>query len=112
MSIYIHGMELPSGCEGCFFLLDCGICSMLMAANCTQKTVGDYRWEENERHPDCPLIEVQPHGRLGDLDALERTYDQFRDCGAISPQSYTWVHIGISNADTIIPADPEGGDTK
>ena len=22
------------------------------------------------RHPDCPLVEMPPHGRLGDLDAL------------------------------------------
>lgn len=68
--IYIPGMEMPSGCEGCFFLLDCGICSMLMAADCKHKAVGNYRWDENERHPECPLILVPDHGDLIDRKVL------------------------------------------
>ena len=71
MSVYIPGMKMPSGCEGCYFLLDCGICCMLMAANCKHKAVGEYRWEKNERHPDCPLVPVPDHGRLVDADALD-----------------------------------------
>ena len=110
MSIYIPGMEMPSGCEGCFFLLDCGICSMLMAANCTHKSVGDYRWEENERHPDCPLIEVPEHGDL--IDAMKEMrlmqsydYDTYDD--------YMRAFDMLDNAETIIPADPEkDGDAK
>ena len=77
--IYIKGMEMPSGCEHCYFLLDCGICCMLMAADCKHKAVGEYRWDENERHPDCPLIPVPDHGRLIDADALEDMIEKYKN---------------------------------
>ena len=93
--VYIN-MEMPSGCGGCYFLLDCGICCMLMAADCKHKAVGEYRWEENERHPDCPLIHVPDHGRLIDAFDTVRTL--------CNKGLYMHAEI-VSDMPTIIPAE-------
>lgn len=49
MSILIKGMEMPKNCWECPF------------ERCVLRTLVD-------RHPDCPLVEVPPHGRLIDAD--------------------------------------------
>lgn len=57
MSILIRGMEMPNVCAYCF--IDSSECNLHSSVNI---------WRE--RHPSCQLIELPPHGRLGDLDAL------------------------------------------
>ena len=73
MSVLIRGMELPHDCE------ECKLCVII--------PVGDYetlrkcvvlnkRAEYVIRRKDCPLIEVPPHGRLIDADALNNMINQ------------------------------------
>ena len=72
------------------------------------------------RPPDCPLLEIPPHGRLIDADvltdAMERTdwYHQAENGemahGANSSEHQAWyreqdVYTTISNAPTIIPSE-------
>ena len=52
------------------------------------------------RHHLCPLIELPPHGRLIDADALVREW----------PHGFVKTSDVIANAQTIIPA--EGGDAN
>lgn len=62
MSILIKGMEMPSGCLSCDFcnpFTDEPYCRRLM-----RKTPKVTRLE------DCPLVPVQPHGKLIDADSL------------------------------------------
>ena len=61
--IYIPGMEMPKSCGKC---LDVG---WHYVFECVLDDV-----ECGERRTDCPLIPVQPHGRLIDADAL---YEKF-----------------------------------
>ena len=66
MSILIKGMEMPPFCDT--------DCPGIYFRACPIKELGEalmYRYEE-KRHPDCPLIEIPPHGRLIDADAFER----------------------------------------
>jgi len=56
MSILIKGMEMPKSCEDCMLESYCGLWVLLK--------------DRPARHPDCPLIELPPHGRLGELDKL------------------------------------------
>ena len=61
MGIYIKGMEMPT---------TCGKCKIKNAIKCN-------RWELVrsvllDRHRDCPLVPVPPHGRLIDVDAPMR----------------------------------------
>ena len=53
---------------------------------------------EDKRHPNCPLIELPPHGRLIDADALKD--DGFCDCYGCP---YERCHI--TDAPTIIEAE-------
>lgn len=70
-SVLIRGMEMPKNCQGCpcfqYNMFDDdidGYCKRLKA-----KII-----DSNERHSNCPLIEISPHGRLGDLDELEKQF--------------------------------------
>ena len=67
MSILIKGMEMPTTCCNCKFrepfigFVHCHLAEMDM----------EYEESDNCRHPDCPLIELPPHGRLIDADAIQ-----------------------------------------
>ena len=58
MSILIKGMEMPTNCFDC---------KMRMAIGC----IGVLQYQ-NTRMPNCPLIELPPHGDLIDRDALKK----------------------------------------
>ena len=64
---------------------------------------------EKNRHPDCPLIEVPPHGRLIDADDLRKKYfcgEYIRHDLITVPAENILYHIDI--ATTVIPADKDG----
>lgn len=79
MSILIKGMEMPKSCHDCRF---CGWSNFWQAYDCHmtknhalllfngEKTNIDSK-TRNGRADNCPLVPVPPHGRLGDLDALD-----------------------------------------
>ena len=105
MSVLIRGVKLPKSCFGChLFKLDdrdlwcianhyAGCCRVL------SKYIDENKFV-NERHPDCPLIEVKtPHGRLIDADKLanETFY------GATSAPYITYRKF--VNASTVIEAE-------
>lgn len=56
MSVLIKNMKMPENCFICRY-----VCTMHYSK----------KWR-HKRHPDCPLAEVPPHGRLIDADALYR----------------------------------------
>ena len=59
MSVLIKGMDMPK---------DCNSCCATYLANCNLRE----QVNKEERHPNCPLIEVlTPHGRLIDADSLK-----------------------------------------
>lgn len=66
MGVYIPSLKMPQTCEDC--VLE-SYCSLWVEA---RRMSGP--WEKGVeatiRHPDCPLVEVKPHGRLIDADAL------------------------------------------
>lgn len=61
MSVLIKGMAMPIHCSVCKFF-DHGDCELL--------PYGDYIDDKHKRRDNCPLIELPPHGRLIDADAL------------------------------------------
>ena len=88
MSVLIKGMEMPKSCESC---------------PCYYETEGAWRNEcevlqrehyiTDERPDWCPLVEIPPHGRLIDADALEAQCDD--------PYWCVWL-TDIKDAPTII----------
>ena len=124
MSVLIKGMEMPKGCFGChlFKLDDQDLwCIANHYAGCCRalsKYIDENKFV-NERHPDCPLIEVPtPHGRLGDLDELEKQFkraigtylpkDPTRHMDVVSGsecRGWTQALMAVLEAKTVIKAE-------
>ena len=107
MSVLIKGMEMPQRCKECDLYID---------GACYAKGYRDYRSIMDMSKPaDCPLIEVPPHGRLIDADALINELASEHVGGLEAIKTYTgadtWtsgLHTAwrtIDDADTIIEAE-------
>lgn len=97
MSILIPGMKMPTRCVDCLLEIQ-GYCFPL------KDFIAGYRTRE-DRPENCPIIELPPHGRLGDLDALFRTMN---DVAWYSNADRDEVALEIVlNAKTIIEAEGE-----
>lgn len=94
MSVLIKGAEMPTNCMGCPYEI---------YANCIIYQALSARDYSDCRHPDCPLVEIPPHGRLIDADRLSiqrENYDTYND--------YSEAFDMIDNAPTVIAS--EGND--
>ena len=102
MAVLIKGMEMPKSCAGCYMFLH-GI------------DMEGHLWQEcalKERDLDdpfgigkpdwCPLVEVPPHGRLIDADALKDNWTH-KDLDLFS-QGWGWLR-DLNQAPTVIPAE-------
>ena len=125
MGIYIEGMKMPKTCCGCKMMIynpelvwdDNGI-ETVGAWVCllTAELIDNTKREEH-----CPLIELPPHGRLIDADALMDGWMNLREATKYGNEtkeqvshSYSTMMMyeiadEIEDAPIIIPADPEGG---
>ena len=93
MSILIKGMEMPTRCE------KCRCCKPYENGIYCTLTVTPILGNGNARLDNCPLIELQPHGRLIDADALcEYCYNQIDR--SVTPND-------IMRMPTVIPADKD-----
>lgn len=98
MSVYIHGMEMPTGCLHCFLFSGQG-------CKATNKLFPD--WLNVATRPTgCPLIFVPDHGRLIDADALISDIRKHSQSYFADDFAHEWVDV----APTIIPAEEESGD--
>lgn len=105
--IYIKGMEMPQTCNECRFAID----------NYCYAVVRYKHLSGGGRANWCPLVEIPPHGRLGDLDELHKeavrrsekagTYDSWYNCTDRVISAFD-----IANYPTIIPAEPPKGETE
>ena len=113
MGIYIPNMEMPKNCFECPWRCKVDPDNLLcrISGEHFEETFGG---TIKSRHKSCPLVPVPPHGRLGDLDALhkeiDRLCDQY-DAGIIEALTcLNGILMAISNAPTIILADPATGE--
>ena len=101
MSIYIPGMKMPKNCIDCAFGWN-GWCHRINSRAFV---------EVDMRRHDCPLIEIPPHGRLIDADALDKTIEFIGEAEAQIYGSQNWrfamkCRQALENAPTIIEAEP------
>ena len=113
MSILIKGMEMPESCDMCAFssyiaegddheefwycILD-NWNQSITPIPLTKETVS------NGRSMDCPLVEIPPHGRLIDADALDDILMNLAD-NEYTPKVFaSWLSYE-ENAPTIIEAE-------
>lgn len=100
MKIYIKDMRMPKSCADCELFYDY-YCCMITGTNASM-----IDWETNQKKlPNCPLVEIPPHGRLIDADKLCEFYSHPDNSGG----DYTAYHFieHINNCPTIIEADKE-----
>lgn len=104
MSILIKGMEMPTTCG------NCPVHKLWAEDDEAQCMIKRELWTKySERNPDCPLVEVPPHGRLIDADALiERMFDQLVAKTMMFGGQYVYTKEEINNAPTVIPSDKDG----
>lgn len=71
MGVYIKGMEMP---ESCFYcpMREWHIVHGEKITSC--RTAVMLIKDEDDKPDWCPIIEIPPHGRLGDLDKLEQMF--------------------------------------
>ena len=95
MSVLIKGMEMPTNCLDCPFMVSSdGDNCILQSA---EANANFENWEQMKTG--CPIIPVPPHGRLIDADALKENW-----CVTELGNKVVEV-IEIDAAPTIIPAD-------
>lgn len=95
MSVLIKGMEMPSVCFECHLSYDCMSC---IATGTKFWNRDDAFDPDTARLPDCPLVELPPHGDLIDREAL-----------AFEDDIYGWRDKKIVKAaPVVIPAEREG----
>ena len=113
MSVIVKNMEMPKNCAECKMW---SICECLndfedFESICYAVEDGDLIRDKN-----CPLIELPPHGRLGDLDALyeeisngNKAYNGIEGYGGKYPNIANVDDCldAIKYADTVIEAEGE-----
>lgn len=113
MGVYIPGMEMPESCRACHLKMNCDDCE---GRKCVcvplHQNIG-YLDEllTDKRRDDCPLVSVQNHGRLIDVDyADEYAYDELELANTYLTgwEAARAMQKIYHNAPTIIPADKEG----
>ena len=112
MSVLVKNMTMPQ---------DCPMCPMAhwnafnMISGCEvvpgkKYAIRDPEYANSDHRPAwCPLVDVPPHGRLGDLDEIckevNRICDEY-DAGIVSEMSCLNRLLGaFQNAPTIITAE-------
>ena len=102
MSVLVKGMEMPTSCDDC---------RMSNGIYCYAALDNEYISTNTPkvRPSNCPLIEIQPHGRLVDADALiSRIYDAAKQQPEIADlyedEADTMI-AWLKTTPTIIPAE-------
>lgn len=97
-------LDMPKNCVDCFAVESsasegnfCGL---------TQQYI-EYGTVWNKRQDNCPLVEVPPHGRLIDADALGKYLMKRWNVNDDHDFCNKEVWNGIKEAKTVIPTDKE-----
>ena len=112
MSILIKGMEMPKHCFNCSTKVDPDNRRCNIDGHVFEETLGKLTCRRDDA---CPLIEIPPHGRLIDADALTKMCREMESIewnNKAAPYSWAYAYESfegdIDNASTIIEA--EGGE--
>ena len=106
MSVLIKGMEMPTNCLECVFYRR----TDPLYDYCCISTASPKGYVPN----DCPLVEIPPHGRLIDVDALRLLYDfnGYKPTGDMTEEEFDRlmcrlpvIRAIIDEAPTIIEAE-------
>ena len=91
MGVYIN-KEMPKSCSRCFRMASCRLWKNIMHP-------------EFNRHRDCTLVSVPPHGDLIDRDKLMQEMRLFIKENMLSRDDARELLAMVDDAPTIIPAE-------
>lgn len=72
MSVLIKGAKKPENCSECFYLNEC---KSFDERNSTEQAIRLFAIKG--RDPNCPLVEIPPHGRLIDADETKQVFGDY-----------------------------------
>ena len=104
MGVYISGMEMPTHCMDCPFMVSRDNDNCILQSD--EANEGFENWEQMK--DDCPLIEIPPHGRLIDADAKVQTQlydDEHEEWTDIEMTVDEYLGYCFNEVPTIIQAD-------
>ena len=117
MSVLVKGMEMPTNCRDCPLKMNCDDCEGWECVCVPSHHQIGYLDEllSDKRRDDCPLVELPPHGRLIDADALRQTmyHEAFETDSPMQKwDSGCWIRYKMfenaeETAPTIIPTDKD-----
>ena len=114
MGVYIKGMELPVTCWHCPLMGYCPDVEWTDSGRCVHGAyicaITHERSDNTKREEHCPLVHVQPHGRLIDARALHTAGYEVFEKYADKPdarEALKEIEKLIIGAPTIIPAEVE-----
>lgn len=100
MGVYIKGMEIPK---------DKRITLTLFPDGRVYENRGERLWGNGKDCIPWKAVNVTPHGRLGDLDALEeKAIERARRGVCVNVLEKVITAYDIETAPTVIPAEKEG----
>ena len=111
MSVLIKGMKMPTSCSECALNYDCFKCIVTGTPFFDHEQNFD---DETTCLDNCPLVEIPPHGRLIDADALRLLYDfsGYKPTGDMTEEEFDRlmyrlpvIRAIIDEAPTIIEAE-------
>ena len=110
MGIYIKGMEMPTRCGRCDMCITEADGNIDAHKECC--ITGAIIDNLGEKMEDCPLVEIPPHGRLIDADALEAYVRRLCTMAfgeGNGPYYFAYKSLAklVSKAPTIIEAEEE-----
>lgn len=107
MMVIVKNMTMPKNCAECriWSICDCLNDFEDYESICYAVEDGDLVRDKN-----CPLIELPPHGRLGDLDALQKQVEntiQDAHMSLLWKQGMMYAHGLVEASKTVIEAEGE-----
>ena len=111
MSILVKGMEMPKNCLACDWCAHTIPADNYICYRLNRAVIGVAEEDVNETvNACCPIIPVQLHGRLGDLDELYASLENWliQNRHSMTEATRVWIRgvlEGIAAAPTIIPAE-------
>ena len=73
--VLVKGMEMPKNCKDCrFWMLFLG--RYLCFAQNIEVSNYTFEFMSQNRLPNCPLVEVKPHGKLKDFNDILTVFDK------------------------------------
>lgn len=107
MGLYIPNAKIPVSCNKCY---EIGLAHRLrdLGGHCPRMDLHyspDEQDFKGDRRVDCHLLDVPPHGRLGDLDELSKQIDIARNYGMLGKTAHYKLQKLVKEAPTIIEAE-------